>query len=1119
MKAQRLEMVPTAAATARRSAPPAAGVLAQRHSTLGGGSVTAPPLLDAGRPLEPATRQSMERGFGTDFGAIRIHDDARAHDNARSLGAIAYAAGNDIVFGEGRYRPETPSGRALIAHELAHSIQQGGVQMKADGPLPVGADQRLEAEADRAALDVTGGRTAPSLTRVAAPAIFRAEGDVPSGETTDTPSAETSEPATVPAWPEVKKTEEGAPAPDLPKMKILKEDAPGPGATALVLESEEHLTLPPKGSGKWVQARYQAAAEGGSLIYDPVFHGGSVAAVMEKSPDYKKAWLGNFGFTTLQAVAEAIRNTGKADPDVQKDIDAHPGIATILGAFDKESLAEAQCDIDHIVEKQLKGGSNASNLQLLTAETNRLSGTLTAAKLSDIAKSVRAVRPKLVKLQLHFPKVTVPGGDEDASVKIENLLRSGKIKGDAAIKQREGGAPVALLAGGKQEVVSVKAAGTTPIDFGAKRLISGLMLTHYSREAAGDKVKAKVSSKPMIPSEKPVVLDAARAAAPTGTVKPEEAPSGAAGAANAAIAAAAGEYRELKLNKALNKDLEIYYPYLSRGKLTSLAVDENGGLTGTGVISPRVKFLGDLKFSFAPDSMKLEAPLDVSKFKSPIALIRFTGGSVALELAPTLKPEGTINFEIGPAAKPLMLGEVKATTEGGAFVATGTLRPGMALPGISEASGVVRYHSEAGWSGKLSAKSAGKLPNSTVEAELGFTEEAGKFIPYAKGGMTTQVRDKTLKMGIAWAEKTGIVYSGGFNWPKPFPIVDAVDVKGTYSASELNLQGTSDFTFRQWTGSLQVFYRQKDGEAGKLWGSGSVAVETKNKKGKGKLGVKVSEAGELTGSGEIAYQLTDKIKPLLGVTLSAGGHVRINGAVELGTIELFGKWPEADKGKRTLMSANPSFKIPTPVPALNAAVNIHASVGISYSIGPGQIRKVVLAGAFDPLEENPNVTASLKGEFVIPTKFSLYGEFGAEIGAEIAGGLAGIAGGLEVVPQISLGADAIAAFDAKYDKGEFSFDGRAYLEAQLRAKLGINLTATVYGLYHALEYRWRYPVAAVEKQLGPSIVINVGKVSYSTAKGVTLPSLSDISIEPKDLDPLAMVKQLLSEKNEKETTK
>lgn len=123
-----------------------------------GGRGHVPALANAtlnapGRPLDPATRAVMERGLAHDFEAVRIHTDESAERSAFELGARAYTVGRDVAFGAGFYRPETRDGRALLAHELAHVVQQsqgGGV-----------AGQSHETEAASAAATVaSGGRAA-----------------------------------------------------------------------------------------------------------------------------------------------------------------------------------------------------------------------------------------------------------------------------------------------------------------------------------------------------------------------------------------------------------------------------------------------------------------------------------------------------------------------------------------------------------------------------------------------------------------------------------------------------------------------------------------------------------------------------------------------------------------------------------------------------------------------------------------------------------------------------------------------------------------------------------------------------------------------------------------------
>jgi hypothetical protein len=83
-------------------------------------------LASAGAPLDAGTRGFMQSRFGHDFGRVRIHADAGADASARAVGAHAYTVGTDIAFAAGRFAPHSGEGRRLLAHELAHVVQQGG---------------------------------------------------------------------------------------------------------------------------------------------------------------------------------------------------------------------------------------------------------------------------------------------------------------------------------------------------------------------------------------------------------------------------------------------------------------------------------------------------------------------------------------------------------------------------------------------------------------------------------------------------------------------------------------------------------------------------------------------------------------------------------------------------------------------------------------------------------------------------------------------------------------------------------------------------------------------------------------------------------------------------------
>jgi hypothetical protein len=93
------------------------------------GGITAPPVVHGvlrspGQPLDGATRAFMEPRFGYDFSSVRVHTDANAAESARSVHALAYTVGRHVAFRKDSYRPGTPEGRHLLAHELAHVVQQ-----------------------------------------------------------------------------------------------------------------------------------------------------------------------------------------------------------------------------------------------------------------------------------------------------------------------------------------------------------------------------------------------------------------------------------------------------------------------------------------------------------------------------------------------------------------------------------------------------------------------------------------------------------------------------------------------------------------------------------------------------------------------------------------------------------------------------------------------------------------------------------------------------------------------------------------------------------------------------------------------------------------------------------
>jgi hypothetical protein len=113
--------------------------------------------LGQGHSLDGSTKSRMQSALGADLSDVRVHTDSEAAQLARQQGAHAFTVGEDIAFDKGNYKPGTPLGDALLAHELAHVVQQSHpteASISAQrGSATYGA---LEREADSAALGVIG---------------------------------------------------------------------------------------------------------------------------------------------------------------------------------------------------------------------------------------------------------------------------------------------------------------------------------------------------------------------------------------------------------------------------------------------------------------------------------------------------------------------------------------------------------------------------------------------------------------------------------------------------------------------------------------------------------------------------------------------------------------------------------------------------------------------------------------------------------------------------------------------------------------------------------------------------------------------------------------------------
>jgi len=113
-------------------------------------------LSSSGRGLCGPIQRDIEAKMGEEFGDVRIHTGQDAAQACEEVNARAFTAGNHIVFNSGEFDPQSPEGRCVLAHEMAHVKQQTGGTLsllpQADSALEVDPDPALEREADESTI-------------------------------------------------------------------------------------------------------------------------------------------------------------------------------------------------------------------------------------------------------------------------------------------------------------------------------------------------------------------------------------------------------------------------------------------------------------------------------------------------------------------------------------------------------------------------------------------------------------------------------------------------------------------------------------------------------------------------------------------------------------------------------------------------------------------------------------------------------------------------------------------------------------------------------------------------------------------------------------------------------
>ncbi len=1069
-------------------------------------SMAVPSLVNSvigspGRPLDPVTRGSMENRFGHDLSGVRLHTDSRAAESARAVNAHAYTVGQNIAFDHGKYDPVSPGGQHLLAHELAHTIQQGGLQRSPNTSLEVTPQySALEHEADRAAAAVTSGHAAPSIGRVDSPMLSRQVGTQsapPAGAvtTTSTPAPITGATTTA-SNPSAPNPVPGASAlaatpTDLDQAKltqagvtqILDTDPPG-GIYRLFVINQLEL---PAEKGPFAMDIYQRMADNNQLRSTIQFPSGGAstrpsagaAQARDRTGTLQRSWLQRVNWNPQRAASYWGQLGGKVQP-----------------TFTPKLASDVLCDMDHIVELQLGGTNVPDNVQVLDPSPNRSSGSNLFNWLVDKATLIREAHPttnRPTRIMMQFQRVAPIGtlptcaaytGAAPNCISIECKLLSGgglaNTEGQEVPADRDS---VRITAGGNTATSLLKKVGPTdlnePLNRNMQQLVPGFLLDTYTKGVAGqpDRVAARVDSGRFVGrgGRTTTAVPLNVTAQPNPIFKSE----GDAGA------------KTLSFLNMTNPVMRFNYPYLSPGNLR-LAYDPAAGFSGSGTLQSDKPLLRNLAINLAlgPDSLSATLAANTAAWR-PLGPARVTRAELGATLLPQLGGQGNLDIAFGSGANPYATANLNVTANPAGISASGTIDAH--IPMVNEARGQVNYR-DGQWTGQIRiATDKIRIPNVTsCTVEINITNNGIT----AGGEIVMDVRGNPIRLGAHLEGDTWVFTGNGtFNYPP----MDPTRLDFRYANGNLTAHGSTGFTYRGLRGTVDLHY-----EDGHVFGHGTLNM-TRGRM-TGTINAHLLRSGAITADGTITYQITPSLTGTVGIAIDERQNVRLTGEIRFTRpIELFRRFGTSRELFHRSLDI-PIAGISVGPVSLGLVFRITGALSVDYGIGPGRIEDLHLSAGFNPFDENPQFDLEGGARLVIPASAG----FTASIRGALAlsGGIASISGGITASARIGLEVNASNDLTIGYHQGVYVVDNVARIIAQPVLDFGLEANVEAEALGGAYTYHKGYQLASY--RMGSDMQFGVeAPIHYASNEPFQAPSLDSIRVIRPDIDVASIMHGML----------
>ena len=1015
-------------------------------------------LLTAGRPLDRKTRNLMEQHFGQDFSGVRVHDGARAAESARTVSAQAYTVGQDIVFASGRYAPHSQSGRHLLAHELAHTVQQRGIQRSgADGvSIPLaGESQRLEQEAERAADAVSVGAAVPVFGPAAYDPLLSRQADTAVAGGTDGASA----PRPARTWEPL-----ATPIDVGQGVQITARQDEGTGVVAFRVNK----FLLPATKGRMIEF-YRAKVSAQALEATIGFTGRSPNAGLWQSRDYTgdllASWLGKIGWTAANAADNWFQAGGRQAP-------------AGTSGFTPALSSGTTCQMDHIVELQLGGTNTRNNIQVLDPTENRQSGSDIWQWVSGMARQAReTLNPKPDFILLHFDDVEQQGSVPEFSACPQpgQAAKCIDVEGCAATRRVEAPAtadgldsyPVA--AAGARDMLRVLPIPNPESDLtgdenrAPRQIVAGMLLNLLRRGTGNspDNILAEFDSTNLLGNRRPTRVP----------IDLEQRPPSLTFAVNA-------ENRNLTLTAPRNPAVDFVYPFLSRGHLNFTYSPENG-IGATGTLTPSLPLLSraPLQLDLNRERLRAEMRADPAVLRSPIPGLRFTEVSLGADLLPEFNPTGRVGFEIGPPGRAFLNGLLEARYDNG-FVLTGDLFAH--IPGTDLSQGHVEYRNRQ-WLGFVLVESSQiRLPGlQRGELRVDFNPD-GTIRPSGTVDLLILGNPVTLRAAYEGGRLI-LIGDATVNVPNLQPL----NVTLRHDGEHLSGSAQTGVAMGGLTGNILVRYRD-----GFLSGQGTATIQ--RGRASGTINLRISEAGELFGEGTATVRLTDNLIGTVGIVKPERGPVRVSGELRFpNPIVLF----PAMERSHTLFDRTQEFPIPgLSIPVVNVGViaTLSGRLSVGYGFGPGTLNDIHVGLGFNPLEETTDLQVDAGARLIIPAHAEL--TLALRAGAGVSAGAARVTVGITGTGTVGLRGGFAGSIEFHLRNAIYVVEAEAAIRMRPLFRLGLDADVTAeIGAFGYTAARWQKIWNLHNFEWGADAEAGlIARLRYASNEGFTLPSADNI---------------------------